>query len=271
MHFPSQEQKQQLLDQLLKIADQRLGAGAAEARAFIALYYDQLDPEDLAARDPEDLYGAAMAHLGFARRFSAGTPKLRVYNPRTDEHGWRSPHTVIELVNDDMPFLVDSVMMEVNRLGYTLHLLNHPLFSTRRDNEGQLEKFAASGGDGRQESLIHVEVDREIDPAKLKALGEGIQHVLGDDFRASTVTSPLPDIHARAIFMVGGQDFVPGLKVERSDDDVGRPRRIDHENQVGGVAGQIIGNRLTRLINQGVVAASEEFYRLALHQKLPAL
>jgi len=180
MHFPSQEQKQQLLDQLLKIADQRLGAGAAEARAFIALYYDQLDPEDLAARDPEDLYGAAMAHLGFARRFSAGTPKLRVYNPRTDEHGWRSAHTVIELVNDDMPFLVDSVMMEVNRLGYTLHLLNHPLFSTRRDNEGQLEKFAASGGDGRQESLIHVEVDREIDPAKLKALGEGIQHVLGD-------------------------------------------------------------------------------------------
>jgi glutamate dehydrogenase len=63
-----------------------------------------------------------MAHLSFARVFASGTPKLRVYNPRTEEHGWSSPHTVIEIVNDDMPFLVDSVTMEVNRQGYTLHL-----------------------------------------------------------------------------------------------------------------------------------------------------
>ncbi len=180
MHFPSHEQKQALLDQVLRIADQRLGANAREARDFISLYYDQVDPEDLADRNPEDLYGAAMAHLGFARRFSTGTPKLRIYNPRTEEHGWSSPHTVIELVNDDMPFLVDSVTMEVNRFGQILHLLNHPLFSSRRDNEGQLQSFDASGKEGRQESLIHVEVDREIDPAKLKELCEGIQHVLAD-------------------------------------------------------------------------------------------
>ena len=133
MHFPSHEQKQALLDQVLRIADQRQsGAAAKEARTFIALYYDQVDPEDLADRDPEDLYGAAMAHLGFARRFSTGTPKLRVYNPHAEEHGWSSPHTVIEIVNDDMPFLVDSVTMEVNRQGYTLQLFNHPLVSTRQ-------------------------------------------------------------------------------------------------------------------------------------------
>ena len=181
MHFPSHEQKQALLEQVLRIADQRMAAAAAlEARAFIAVYYDQVDPEDLANRDPEDLYGAAMAHLGFARRFSTGTPKLRVYNPRLDEHGWSSPHTVIEIVNDDMPFLVDSNTMEVNRLGYTLHLFNHPLFSTERDPEGQLVSFLAPGKQGRHESLIHIEVDRELDPAKLKQLGEGIQHVLAD-------------------------------------------------------------------------------------------
>src|SRR5687768_17079480 len=106
MHFPSHEQKQALLEPVLRIAEQRLpGPAAHEARAFIAQYYDQVDPEDLGSRDPEDLYGAAMAHLGFARRFAPGTPKLRVYNPRAEEHGWGSPHTVIEIVNDDMPFL----------------------------------------------------------------------------------------------------------------------------------------------------------------------
>jgi DNA-directed RNA polymerase specialized sigma24 family protein len=61
MHFPSHEQKQALLEQVLRIADQRLASAAAkEARAFITQYYDQVDPEDMATRDPEDLYGASL-------------------------------------------------------------------------------------------------------------------------------------------------------------------------------------------------------------------
>ena len=181
MHFPTHEQKQALLEQVLRLADQRLAAAAAkEARAFISHYYDNVDPEDMADRAPEDLYGAAMAHLSFARSFASGQPKLRVYNPRSEEHGWSSPHTVIELVNDDMPFLVDSVTMEVNRLGYTLHLFNHPIFSAKRDAEGHLQSFGAPAKDGKHESLIHVEVDRETDPARLKALGQGILALLAD-------------------------------------------------------------------------------------------
>jgi glutamate dehydrogenase len=180
MHFPAHEQKQALLEQAMRVADQRLaGAAAREARAFIARYYEQVDVEDLAARTPEDLCGAALAHLEFSRVFTSGSPKLRVYNPSAAD-GWSSPHTVIEMVNDDMPFLVDSVTMEVNRQGSTLHLLNHPLFGTRRDAGGRLVAFGAPGSEERQESLIHVEVDREIDPARLEALGAGLLAVLGD-------------------------------------------------------------------------------------------
>ena len=181
MDFPTHEQKQALLEQVMRLADERQPAAAArESRAFIAQYYDQVDPEDLATRNAEDLYGAAMSHLQLARQFASGAPKIRVYNPRADEHGWSSPHTVIELVNDDMPFLVDSVTMEVNRHGYTLHLFIHPLFTAKRDGEGQLQSFGLPGGEGRQESLIHVEIDREIEPARLRELGLGIAQVLGD-------------------------------------------------------------------------------------------
>ncbi|HUL97611.1 MAG TPA: NAD-glutamate dehydrogenase [Usitatibacter sp.] len=181
MHFPTDEQRQAILEQVLRIADQRLAAAAAkEARAFISHYYGNVDPEDLSDRAPEDLYGAAMAHLAFARTFASGEPKLRVYNPHPEEHGWSSPHTVIEIVNDDMPFLVDSVTMEVNRQGYTLHLFNHPIFATKRDRENHLEGFGPPATDARHESLIHVEVDRETEPARLKALGAGILAVLSD-------------------------------------------------------------------------------------------
>ncbi|HET7729529.1 MAG TPA: NAD-glutamate dehydrogenase, partial [Usitatibacter sp.] len=181
MHFPTHEQKQALLEQVMRLADQGLPAPErAQAREFIAQYYDQVDPEDLASRSPQDLYGAALAHLAFARSFKPGAPKLRVYNPRAAEHGWNSPHTVIEMVNDDMPFLVDSVTLEVNRQGYTLHLLVHPLFSTKRDAEGTLQSFGPPSKEGAQESMIHVEVDREVDPARMKALGDGLLAVLAD-------------------------------------------------------------------------------------------
>src|SRR5688572_7110926 len=181
MHFPSHEQKQALLEPVLRLAGQRLSGDAErEARDFIALYYHHVDAEDLASREPEDLYGAAMAQLAFARQFVTGMPKLRVYNPRREEHGWSSPHTVIEMVNDDMPFLVDSVTMEVNRQGYTLHLLNHPIFAAKRDKEGNLVAYASPSKDEPSESLIHVEIDREIDPVRLKAIGSGINAVLAD-------------------------------------------------------------------------------------------
>ena len=56
--------KQAILEPVQRLAAQRLSGDAArQAREFLALYYDQVDADDLAARAPEDLYGAAMAHL----------------------------------------------------------------------------------------------------------------------------------------------------------------------------------------------------------------
>src|SRR3982074_3154807 len=99
---------------------------------FARLYYAEVDPEELASRQPGDLKGAAAAHLDFGRKFSTGRAKIRVYNPVSTQHGWQSTHTVIEIVNDDMPFLVDSVTMEVNRQGLTLHLVVHPVLRGTR-------------------------------------------------------------------------------------------------------------------------------------------
>src|SRR4249919_567309 len=139
---------------------------------FERLYYAEVDPEELAARSASDLAGAAASHLEFGRRFSSGKPKIRAYNPTPAQHGWHSTHTVVEIVNDDMPFLVDSVTMEVNRQGLTLHLVIHPVLRTARDAAGELLSVAKPGDgfEGRLESFMHLEVDRQTDPAKLAAL-----------------------------------------------------------------------------------------------------
>jgi glutamate dehydrogenase len=152
------------------------------AERFERLYYAEVDPEELAARGAKDLAGAAASHLEFGRRFSSGKPKIRAYNPSPAQHGWHSAHTVVEIVNDDMPFLVDSVTMEVNRQGLTLHLVIHPVLRTVRGPAGELESVSAAGEspEGRLESFMHLEVDRRSDPAKLAELEAGLAKVVGD-------------------------------------------------------------------------------------------
>ncbi len=148
---------------------------------MVARYFAQVDPEDLAERRPADLYGAALSHWNFARKREPGKPRLRVFNPTLEEHGWQSTHTIIEIVNDDMPFLVDSVTMEVNRHGLTLHLIIHPLLLVDRDAEGTLRGLGTEGTpSARRESFIHVEVDRITDPKRQEALAAEVTRVLGD-------------------------------------------------------------------------------------------
>ena len=180
---------------VVAMADARLPAGQAEDVArFVRRYHALTAAEDLAERAVEDLYGAALSHRQFAGEFAGGEAKLRVFNPRRDEHGWQSPHTVVEIVNDDMPFLVDSITMEINRQGLIVHLVVHPVMKVRRDAAHRLIGLADADGhddagdagatdgttDGRLESLIHVEVDRRTDPAQLDALRAGLQRILAD-------------------------------------------------------------------------------------------
>jgi glutamate dehydrogenase len=176
------------LDQVLALVREKV---APEARgpveAFVRAYYRQVDPGDLAEREAADLYGAALSHWNFARRREPGAPKVRVFNPSVGEHGWQSSHTVIEIVNDDMPFLVDSVTMEVNRHGLTLHLTVHPILRVNRGSasgagpeQTLMGILPDDSSAGLRESFIHVEVDRVSEPARLEAIAADLARVLAD-------------------------------------------------------------------------------------------
>src|SRR6516225_11400435 len=96
-----------------RVRDRLPGEQGTPCESFVRQYYHRVPAEDLIARDPLDLYGAAVSHWNLAQKRPAGNAKVSVYNPDFEQHGWRSPHTVIEIVSDDMPFLVDSVTIEL--------------------------------------------------------------------------------------------------------------------------------------------------------------
>ena len=171
------------LDQVLALVREKVPAEArGPLEAFVRAYYRQVDPEDLAEREPADLYGAALSHWSFARRRAPGQARVRVFNPSVQEHGWESTHTIIEIVNDDMPFLVSSVTMEVNRHGLTLHLIVHPTMRVNRQGAehtlmGVLPEDSPAG---LRESFMHLEVDRMTEPPLLEALAVDLERVLAD-------------------------------------------------------------------------------------------
>ena len=168
------------LDRLVALLRSKLAANQhATLEGYVRRYFGQVDPEDLAERELADLYGAALSHWNFAHKRDPGQVRVRVFNPSIAEHGWQSTHTVIEIVNDDMPFLVDSVTMEVNRHGLTLHLIIHPIVAVQRDADGTLQGLGAEGS-GRRESFIHVEVDRVPEASRMASLAGDLTRVLGD-------------------------------------------------------------------------------------------
>ncbi len=153
--------------------------------AFVRAYFAHIDAQDLQGRSARDLARLAQSHLQFARKRSPG-PLVRVFNPTRAEQGYESSHTVVELVCDDMPFLVDSVGLVLAQRGLALHFLVHPIFDVTR-RAGRIVQIhernaSISGkrGRGRAESFQHFEVDRIADAAQMRALREQIEDSLRD-------------------------------------------------------------------------------------------
>jgi len=192
----------------------------AETERFIRQYYRRVEADDLAERNLPDICCAALAHLDFMRVFKAGAAKVRVYNPQSGRDGWQSTHTVVEIVNDDMPFLVDSVTMEINRLGLATHLTVHPVMRTRRDAAGGLLEILPSdvSQSGPSESVMHVEVDRQTAPEKLAELEAGISRILGDVHRA-VEDYPRMKEHMNRVVAEIGTPYREGLIAEVMDED----------------------------------------------------
>ncbi|MDT0301630.1 NAD-glutamate dehydrogenase [Streptomonospora wellingtoniae] len=149
-------------------------------------YYRHVATEELQERDPAEVCGPAASHLEFAQQRPRGRAKVRVYTPMRERDGWETGHSVVEIVTDDAPFLVDSVTMELGRRGIGYDLLIHPQLKVARDVAGELLAVepapdADTGGlVPFRESWMHLEIDRRGDPTAHKELAADLERVLAD-------------------------------------------------------------------------------------------
>ncbi len=169
------------------VAERLPGEPVESYAEFVRQYYHWVPAKDLADRNPLDLCGAVVAHWRTAKQRQPDEDKVLVYNPDLERHGWHSPYTVVEIVSEDMPFIVDSVTMELSRQGYGIELVVHPVIRVLRDAAGELTEVLEPGGMAPgflSESVIHAEVARQADPDRLAVLRAGVELVL-EEVRAA--------------------------------------------------------------------------------------
>ncbi len=170
---------------LLSYTREHAGSATGSLQDFVAAYFDNTDPDEIEARGPATLFAIANAHWRLLESPRAvQQAKIRVFNPTLAEDGFISDHTVIQIVHDDMPFLVDSVTMAVNRAGLTAHWIVHPLMQVQRDAQTRLVKTSNATARNDEscliESLILVECDRIVGESDRAALAQDLASVLGD-------------------------------------------------------------------------------------------
>ena len=187
-----EDDKAELLDRAETMAHASRGSGGppdAQVGDLLAAYFRHVAPEDLLGRGPDDVYGALASHYGLAALRPQGTAAVRVVTPGPADAGWSAAgHSVVEVGTDDMPFLVDSVTMELSRLDHSVHVVIHPRFEVMRDIAGELQtvRTLADGvieeaaPDALEESWMHVEIDRVVDEGEVAEIVDGLQRVLRD-------------------------------------------------------------------------------------------
>ena len=116
-----------------------------EAERFAHHFYRHVSPVDLQRESSENLAGAVISVWGFVQRRVPDEAKVRIFNPDCESKGWEATNTVVEIVNDDMPFLVDSVTGLLTDLGHEVYLVIHPIVRVERDDEGCMTGWSVSG------------------------------------------------------------------------------------------------------------------------------
>ncbi len=172
-----------ILNNVANLINEKLPAERQQlVEEFASRLFENMASEDLDRRIDVDLYGAALSLFNVFNEAFEDKPVIRVFNPELGAHGWQSENTIVQIVVNDLPFLVDSVRMALNRLSITSHLLLHTPVKVNRKEDGQISEFVdlKAGTSTHQQTVFLIEIDRQGDNKQLTGLVKELASVLDD-------------------------------------------------------------------------------------------
>ena len=210
-----------ILSNVAQLIEQKVNDKTAPlVEQFANLLYGNLSSLDLDHRNESDMYGAVLSLWSSLNEHKDDAPVIHVFNPSVSRNGWKSSHTIIEVIIQDMPFLVDSIRIALNRLGVSPHLmLNAPLKITR-DKKHEVIELAPiidnSIKASSEETVFLIEIDRQSSQDELDAIKTALLSVV-EDIRL-TVSDWNPMLTCLNNVIAGvKKGKLPGTKANKED------------------------------------------------------
>jgi glutamate dehydrogenase len=173
-----------LLENVYKLINKKVAPERVEqVTDFSKILFKNIAHEDLDNRVEDNLYGATLSLWNQFVDYQGGVPFIRAFNPVISKHGWQSTHTIVEIIVTDMPFLVDSVRMALNKVGITAHLLLHCPIGLKRDDQHKLVSFESVNSKNKdiiKQTVFLIEVDRQTSKLALEQLTDELMSVVND-------------------------------------------------------------------------------------------
>jgi glutamate dehydrogenase len=193
--------KQSLLEQVKSILAKRSSATRArQAQYYAEAFFRRVPFEELSRETPVALAAIVSEQIKFINERPPRQALISVFNPTLEDDGWESQHTILEMVNDDMPFLVDSANVAMAELNLGVHLMVHPVIHVERDQQGRVKGFYSTAeGKGEPESIIHMQIDRQNDLEALVRIKARLESTMDDVRRAVEDWKPMLARAAEAV------------------------------------------------------------------------
>ncbi len=188
--------------------DTELAAPVGDTRDLVRRYLEHQHGDDLDDIGPDDLAALVSAHVRLARHRAEHADDVLVTAPAQSAEVRLSGSTVLQVVTDDRPFLVDSLTMEITRQGWTIRHLFHPQLLLTRDREGNL--MAPGAGTPVAESWMTFVVYPPLGVAAdevADALVAGVREVLGEVRLATDDWGAMRDRLGDAVDLLGTSTY----------------------------------------------------------------
>ncbi|HTF95240.1 MAG TPA: NAD-glutamate dehydrogenase [Cellvibrio sp.] len=183
----SQHKLAEFLDEFHSYATQKLAPDELElVQGLARRFFNHYPLEELIGRRLSDVFGSLCQWRQFIQQYDGQEPKLRLFNPSLAEDSWVCPHTVLVMLQRDMPFLVDSIRIELNRRNIAIYSIKSTVLTLARDANHQLVELG-NGDKGnqinaslpaRKEALIVMEIGAHTNVQELAAITTSLRSIL---------------------------------------------------------------------------------------------
>lgn len=161
--------------------------GVEDQASLVQRFYRFAADSDVSGSLPDLVIGPVRSMTELAEHRSSATPNVRILNPTAAVDGWSCERTCVQIVTDDMPFLVDSLVSAINDTGHGIYRVLHPRIVAVRDRAGKLLDLPdvarardSLNSDGIDEAWLYFEIDRETHSERLDELCRSLLRVLAD-------------------------------------------------------------------------------------------